>query len=135
VKQMTDYELACLIAETQKAGLLQAPRRMKSEILEKSGRMQARAARQMTKATVRVELLLYGLKTAAAVATAIFLFGVVSHPALQSAIAQNDVWMQEADENRLGNVFFDALDRVNKRLWQDTDRYQEAAETRSWIIR
>lgn len=118
MRQMTDYELACLIAETEKEGLLHAPDRMKSEIMEKSGRIQARAARQMTKASVRMELLLYGLKTAAAVATAIFLFGVVSHPALQSAIEQNNVWTQES-------VFSDVMERINSRLWQDTDEYRE----------
>ncbi len=121
MRQMTDYELACLIAETEAEGLLRAPDRMKSEIMEKSGRIQTRAVRQMTKASVRMELLLYGLKTAAAVATAIFLFGVVSHPALQSAIEQNDVWAQEADKERLGDAFSDVLERVNRRLWQGTD--------------
>ena len=75
----------------------------------------------MTKASVRVELLLYGLKTAAAVATAIFLFGVISHPALQSAIEQNDVWTQDADKERLSDAFSDMLEQVNRRLWQGTD--------------
>ena len=109
MRQMTDYELECLIAETQAEGLLQAPGRMKSEIMEKSGRIQTRAVRQMTRTSVRLELLLYGVKTAAAVATAIFLFGVVSHPALQSAIEQNDVWAQEEDGGHFGDVFSDAL--------------------------
>lgn len=118
MRQMTDYELACLIAETENEGLLHAPDRMKSEIMEKSGRIQARAARQVTKASVRMELLLYGLKTAAAVVTAIFLFGVVSHPALQSAIEQNNVWTQES-------VFSDVMERINSRIWQDTDGYRE----------
>lgn len=114
MSQMSDYELECLIAETEKEGLLQAPGRMKSEIMEKSNTIQTQAARQVTKASVRIELLLYGLRTAAAVATAILLFGIVSHPKLQSAIEQNDAWMQE-------NVFSDTLERVNRRLWQGTD--------------
>ncbi len=120
MRQMTDYELACLIAETEKEGLIQAPCRMKSEIMEKSRRIQTRAQKQVTKASVRMELLLYGLKTAAAVVTAIFLFGVVSHPALQSAIEQNTntMWTRE-------NVFSDTLERVNRVLWQRIDGYQE----------
>ncbi|NDO51068.1 hypothetical protein FMM75_17205 [Lachnospiraceae bacterium MD335] len=125
MRQMTDYEMECLIAETQAEGLLQAPGRMKSEIMEKSGRIQTRAVRQMTRTSVRLELLLYGVKTAAAVATAIFLFGVVSHPALQSAIEQNDVWAQEEDGGHFGDVFSDALNRINRNLWQGMGGYQE----------
>lgn len=118
MRQLTDDELARLIAETEDTGLLQAPKRMKAEILEKSRQAPVQAARQLTRASVRVELLFYGLKTAAAVAAAIFLFGVVSHPALQSAVEQNDAWMQETDGARLGDVLSDALERVNRRLWQ-----------------
>lgn len=113
MRQVTDYELECLIAETEQVGLLQAPGRMKGEIMEKSKTIQTQAARQVTRASVRMELLLYGLKTAAAVATAILLFGVISHPALQSAIEQNEVWTQE-------NTFSDTFERVNKKLWQGT---------------
>lgn len=113
MRQVTDYELERLIAETEQAGLLQAPGRMKGEIMEKSKTIQTQAARQVTRASVRMELLLYGLKTAAAVATAILLFGVISHPALQSAIEQNEVWTQE-------NTFSDTFERVNKKLWQGT---------------
>ncbi len=113
MRQVTDYELECLIAETEQAGLLQAPGRMKGEIMEKSKTIQTQAARQVTRASVRMELLLYGLKTAAAVATAILLFGVISHPTLQSAIEQNEVWTQE-------NTFSDTFERVNKKLWQGT---------------
>lgn len=113
MRQVTDYELERLIAETEQAGLLQAPGRMKGEIMEKSKTIQTQAARQVTRASVRMELLLYGLKTAAAVATAILLFGVISHPTLQSAIEQNEVWTQE-------NTFSDTFERVNKKLWQGT---------------
>ena len=51
-----------------------SPKRLKDEVLMKSRSIQTQTARQVTKASVRVELFLYGLKTAVAVAIAILLF-------------------------------------------------------------
>lgn len=66
--QMTDYELELLINEVEGTQMLEAPKRLKDEVLMKSRSIQTQTARQVTKASVRVELFLYGLKTAVAVA-------------------------------------------------------------------
>ena len=60
---MRDFDLELLIRETEEEGLLQAPKRMKEEIIKKSQSIPAKAACQMTKASARVELMIYSLKT------------------------------------------------------------------------
>ena len=84
--QMTDYELELLINEVESAEMLEAPKRLKSEVLTKSRSIQTQTAKQVTKASVRVELFLYGLKTAVAVAVAILLFGVVNQGTVEGMI-------------------------------------------------
>lgn len=59
--QMTDYELELLINEVEGTQMLEAPKRLKDEVLMKSRSIQTQTARQVTKASVRVELFLYGL--------------------------------------------------------------------------
>ena len=84
--QMTDYELELLINEVEGTQMLEAPKRLKDEVLMKSRSIQTQTARQVTKASVRVELFLYGLKTAVAVAIAILLFGVVNQGTVEGMI-------------------------------------------------
>ena len=80
--------------------------------------------------------MIYSLKTAAAVAMAIFLFSLICHPTLQAAIAQDTVWEQEAAQEHSGgrkqwhNVLENALERANRKLWQYTGGYQEAGVTK-----
>lgn len=88
--QMTDYELELLINEVESAEMLEAPKRLKSEVLVKSHSIQMQTAKQVTKASVRVELFLYGLKTAVAVAVAILLFGVVNQGTVEGMIPSAD---------------------------------------------
>ena len=88
--QMTDYELELLINEVESAEMLEAPKRLKSEVLTKSRSIQTQTAKQVTKASVRVELFLYGLKTAVAVAVAILLFGVVNQGTVEEMIPNAD---------------------------------------------
>lgn len=88
--QMTDYELELLINEVESAEMLEAPKRLKDEVLMKSRSIQTQTARQVTKASVRVELFLYGLKTAVAVAIAILLFGVVNQGTVEGMIPSAD---------------------------------------------
>ena len=88
--QMTDYELELLINEVESAEMLEAPKRLKSEVLTKSRSIQTQTAKQVTKASVRVELFLYGLKTAVAVAVAILLFGVVNQGTVEGMIPNAD---------------------------------------------
>lgn len=88
--QMTDYELELLINEVESAAMLEAPKRLKDEVLMKSRSIQTQTARQVTKASVRVELFLYGLKTAVAVAIAILLFGVVNQGTVEGMIPSAD---------------------------------------------
>ena len=88
--QMTDYELELLINEVESAKMLEAPKRLKSEVLTKSRSIQTQTAKQVTKASVRVELFLYGLKTAVAVAVAILLFGVVNQGTVEGMIPNAD---------------------------------------------
>ena len=88
--QMTDYELELLINEVESAEMLEAPQRLKSEVLTKSRSIQTQTAKQVTKASVRVELFLYGLKTAVAVAVAILLFGVVNQGTVEGMIPNAD---------------------------------------------
>lgn len=88
--QMTDYELELLINEVESAEMLEAPKRLKSEVLTKSRSIQTQTAKQVTKASVRVELFLYGLKTAVAVAVAILLFGVVNQETVEGMIPSAD---------------------------------------------
>lgn len=128
---MTDFELERLIRETEEEGLLQAPKRMKDEILKKSQSVPAKAACQVTKASVRVELMIYSLKTAAAVAMAIFLFSLICHPTLQAAIGQDAAWEQEAvreqsdGQKQWHDVLSNVLERANRKLWQHTGGFQE----------
>ena len=88
--QMTDYELELLINEVESAEMLEAPKRLKSEVLEKSHSIQTQTAKKVTKASVRVELFLYGLRTAVAVAIAILLFSIVNQGALEGMIPSID---------------------------------------------
>lgn len=88
--QMTDYELELLINEVEGTQMLEAPKRLKDEVLMKSRSIQTQTARQVTKASVRVELFLYGLKTAVAVAIAILLFGVVNQGTVEGMIPSID---------------------------------------------
>lgn len=88
--QMTDYELELLINEVESAEMLEAPKRLKSEVLAKSHSIQTQTAKQVTKASVRVELFLYGLKTAVAVAVAILLFGIVNQGTVEGMVPNAD---------------------------------------------
>ena len=88
--QMTDYELELLINEVESAEMLEAPKRLKSEVLTKSRSIQTQTAKQVTKASVRVELFLYGLKTAVAVAVAILLFGIVNQRTVEGLVPNAD---------------------------------------------
>jgi len=130
MENMTDFELELFIRKTEEEGLLQAPERMKDEIMKKSQGVQTKAVRQVTKAAVRAELMIYGLKTAAAVAAAIFLFSLICHPTLQAAVLQNTVWEQEAPQERTDgreqwrNMLSDVLERANRKMWQYTGGYQ-----------
>lgn len=94
--QMTDYELELLINEVEGTQMLEAPKRLKDEVLMKSRSIQT--ARQVTKASVRVELFLYGLKTAVAVAIAILLFGVVNQGTVEGMIPSADA-MERIETN------------------------------------
>ena len=96
--QMTDYELELLINEVEGTQMLEAPKRLKDEVLMKSRSIQTQTARQVTKASVRVELFLYGLKTAVAVAIAILLFGVVNQGAVEGMIPSTDA-MERIETN------------------------------------
>lgn len=88
--QMTDYELELLINEVEGTQMLEAPKRLKDEVLMKSRSIQTQTAKKVTKASVRVELFLYGLKTAVAVAIAILLFGVVNQGTVEGMIPSAD---------------------------------------------
>ena len=88
--QMTDYELELLINEVESAEMLEAPKRLKSEVLTKSRSIQTQTAKQVTKASVRVELFLYGLKTTVAVAVAILLFGIVNQRTVEGMVPNAD---------------------------------------------
>ena len=101
--QMTDYELELLINEVEGTQMLEAPKRLKDEVLMKSRSIQTQTARQVTKASVRVELFLYGLKTAVAVAIAILLFGVVNQGTVEGMIPSAD-----------------AMDRIETN-WEESD--------------
>lgn len=125
MENMTDFELERLIRETEEEGLLQAPTRMKDEILKKSQSVPAKAACQVTKASVRVELMIYSLKTAAAVAMAIFLFSLICHPTLQAAIEQETVQEQSDGQEQWHDVLSNILERANRKLWQYTGGLQE----------
>lgn len=96
--QMTDYELELLINEVEGTQMLEAPKRLKDEVLMKSRSIQTQIARQVTKASVRVELFLYGLKTAVAVAIAILLFGVVNQGTVEGMIPSADA-MERIETN------------------------------------
>ncbi len=92
--QMTDYELELLINEVESAEMLEAPKRIKSEVLAKSHSIQTQTAKKVTKASVRVELFLYGLRTAVAVAITILLFSIVNQGALEGMIPSTDTMEQ-----------------------------------------
>lgn len=92
--QMTDYELELLINEVESAAMLEAPKRLKSEVMAKSRSIQTQTAKKVTKASVRVELFLYGLRTAVAVAITILLFSIVNQGALEGMIPSTDTMEQ-----------------------------------------
>ena len=96
--QMTDYELELLLNQVEGTQMLEAPKRLKDEVLMKSRSIQTQTARQVTKASVRVELFLYGLKTAVAVAIAILLFGVVNQGTVEGMIPSADA-MERIETN------------------------------------
>lgn len=96
--QMTDYELELLINEVEGTQMLEAPKRLKDEVLMKSRSIQTQTAKKVTKASVRVELFLYGLKTAVAVAIAILLFGVVNQGTVEGMIPSADA-MERIETN------------------------------------
>ena len=87
--QMTDYELELLINEVEGTQMLEAPKRLKDEVLMKSRSIQTQTARQVTKASV---------KTAVAVAIAILLFGVVNQGTVEGMIPSADA-MERIETN------------------------------------
>ena len=92
--QMTDYELELLINEVEGTQMLEAPKRLKDEVLMKSRSIQTQTAKKVTKASVRVELFLYGLRTAVAVAITILLFSIENQGALEGMIPSTDTMEQ-----------------------------------------
>ena len=111
--QMTDYELELLINEVEGTQMLEAPKRLKDEVLMKSRSIQTQTARQVTKASVRVELFLYGLKTAVAVAIAILLFGVVNQGTVEGMIPSADA-MERIETNWEGSNVGRALQWIGQ---------------------
>ena len=83
--QMTDYELELLINEVEGTQMLEAPKRLKDEVLMKSRSIQTQTARQVTKASV-------------AVAIAILLFGVVNQGTVEGMIPSADA-MERIETN------------------------------------
>ena len=100
--KLTDYELELLIQQVEEHEMLNAPARLKDEILEKSQHIQSTQIkplpqRRITRTAARAELIAYSFKTAAAVAVAVFLFAFVNHPALQTKLCINRDYNWEND--------------------------------------
>lgn len=76
-RPLTDRELTMLIQSVEKDGMIMAPVHLKENVIMESQKRGIRIAQKKTKISVKVELLLYGLKLSAAVAGAIALLGVI----------------------------------------------------------
>jgi len=76
-RQLTDWEIALLIQSIETDQMLTAPKYLKENIIKESQKTGVQIAQKTTKFSVKVELLLYGLKISAAVVGAIFLLGVI----------------------------------------------------------
>ena len=85
-KEISDYELKLLIQEVESTQMLAAPKRLKSEVLQKSSSLKNRASKRVNKTSAKIELLLYGLKIAVAVPVAILMFGIVNQATLAGAV-------------------------------------------------
>lgn len=76
--ELTDVQLERLIREVEEAGLLQAPVRLKENVMRESGTLAVRTEKAVRKHTARMQLFFYSLKVSAAAAGAITLLMVVS---------------------------------------------------------
>lgn len=85
-KEISDDELELLIQEVESGGMLAAPKRLKSEVLQKSSSLGNRASKQVHTTSAKIELLLYGLKIAVAIPAAIMMFGIVNQASLAGTV-------------------------------------------------
>lgn len=90
-KEISDYELELLIQEVENTQMLAAPKRLKSEVLQKSRSLKNQASRQANRASAKIELLLYGLKIAVAIPAAIMMFGFVNQASMAERISKEAV--------------------------------------------
>ncbi|MDD3140342.1 MAG: hypothetical protein PHX08_15410 [Lachnospiraceae bacterium] len=90
-----DAALEKFIKSVEEDELLTAPRYLKSNILRESQKTSVQIAQKSTHISVKMELLLYGLKVSAAVMGAIFLLGVVN---MNQNLVKPNVYVEEASK-------------------------------------
>lgn len=129
LENMTDYDLLLLIDDVEKNGMIKAPDRLKENIIAESQKINNQAIRQANNVSAKVELWLYGFKTAVAVTVAIILFSFINKPSMRYEIFNRYEINYEDQENNysdyeekrtfLGN----AMDKMDEKLGQITDRF------------
>lgn len=85
-KEISDYELELLIQEVESTQMLAVPKRLKSEVLQKSSSLKNQVSKQVNETSMKLELLFYGLKIAVAVPIAILMFGIVNQATLTGTV-------------------------------------------------
>lgn len=94
-KTVTDQELALLIQSIERNQMITAPKHLKENVIRKSRKTEVQMVQKTTRMSVRVELLLYGLKISAAVVGAIFLLGVID---MNQSMMNLELYSREANK-------------------------------------
>lgn len=106
---MNDAALEKFIRSVEENELLTAPRYLKGDILRESQKTGVQIAQKSTRISVKVELMLYGLKVSAAVIGAIFLLGVVN---MNQNLVNPNIYVAE-DSKAIGESTKSSRERVD----------------------
>lgn len=129
LENMTDYDLLLLIDDVEKNGMIKAPDRLKENIISESQKINNQVIRQANNASAKVELWLYGLKTAVAVTVAIILFSFINQPSIRYEISNRYEINYENEKNHYSDyeekrtILGNAMDKMDEKLGQITDRF------------
>ena len=131
LENITDYDLLLLIQDVEQNGMIKAPDRLKENIMSESKKINNQVVRQANNASAKLELWLYGLKTAVAVTVAIILFGFINQPSLRYEISDRygisyeDKVKDYSNYGEKRTILGSAMDKMDEKLGQITDRFSD----------
>ena len=125
------HALRVVIQDVEQNGMIKAPDRLKENIMSESKKINNQVVRQANNASAKLELWLYGLKTAVAVTVAIILFGFINQPSLRYEISDRygisyeDKVKDYSNYGEKRTILRSAMDKMDEKLGQITDRFSD----------